>query len=176
MSITCKVCSRNFEKVISNSHLKTHGITTVQYKELYGANSLSCPIYKKQLSNSMSGENNPNYNNKWSDDQKNSLSIKNQGLTPWNKDKHTGATQKMLDAVDMREQKYRSGELIRVISTPDTTTREKIAKSVTEYAKSLGVTRQAILLQIKEKRLPKNVKVEKIGNTYSLNVGGQKRK
>ena len=48
--------------------------------------------------------------------------------------------------------------------------------SVTEYAKQLGVTRQAVLLQIKEKRLPKNVKVEKIGNTYSLTVGEKKRK
>lgn len=47
--------------------------------------------------------------------------------------------------------------------------------SVTEYAKQLGVTRQAVLLQIKEKRLPKNVKVEKIGNTYSLTVRGQKK-
>ena len=49
--------------------------------------------------------------------------------------------------------------------------------SVTEYAKLLGVTRQAILLQIKEKRLPKNVTVKKIGNTYSLTVrGGKKEK
>lgn len=48
--------------------------------------------------------------------------------------------------------------------------------SVTEYAKQLDVSRQAVLLQIKEKRLPKNVKVEKIGNTYSLTVRGQKRK
>ena len=47
--------------------------------------------------------------------------------------------------------------------------------SVTEYAKQIGVTRQAVLLQIKEKRLPKNVKVEKIGNTYTLSVGGQKK-
>jgi len=47
--------------------------------------------------------------------------------------------------------------------------------SVTEYAKQIGVTRQAVLLQIKEKRLPKNVKVEKIGNTYTLSVGGKKK-
>lgn len=47
--------------------------------------------------------------------------------------------------------------------------------SVTDYAKRLGITRQAVLLQIKEKRLPKNVKVEKIGNTYSLSVRGQKK-
>ena len=42
--------------------------------------------------------------------------------------------------------------------------------SVTEYAKSLGVTRQAVLLQIKEKRLAKGVTCKKIGNTYSLFV------
>ena len=42
--------------------------------------------------------------------------------------------------------------------------------SVQEYAKLLGVTRQAILLQIKEKRLAKGVTCKKIGNTYSLTV------
>ena len=47
--------------------------------------------------------------------------------------------------------------------------------SVTEYAKQLGVTRQAVLLQIKEKRLLKNVKAEKIGNTYSLTVEAMNR-
>lgn len=47
--------------------------------------------------------------------------------------------------------------------------------SVTDYAKQLGITRQAVLLQIKEKRLPKNVTVKKIGNTYLLSVRGQKK-
>ena len=46
--------------------------------------------------------------------------------------------------------------------------------SVTEYAKSLDITRQAVLLQIKEKRLAKGVTCKKIGNTYSLSVRGQK--
>lgn len=48
--------------------------------------------------------------------------------------------------------------------------------SVTEYAKLLDLTRQAILLQIKEKRLPKNVTVKKISNTYLLSVRGKKSK
>ena len=48
--------------------------------------------------------------------------------------------------------------------------------SVTEYAKRLNITRSAVLLQIKEKRLPKNITVKKIGNTYSLSVRGQKNK
>ena len=47
--------------------------------------------------------------------------------------------------------------------------------SVTDYAKQLDITRQAVLLQIKEKRLPKNVTVHKIGNTYLLKVRGQKK-
>jgi hypothetical protein len=46
--------------------------------------------------------------------------------------------------------------------------------SVTEYAKLLGLTRQAILLQIKEKRLAKGVTCKKIGNTYSLSVRSKK--
>jgi predicted transcriptional regulator len=45
--------------------------------------------------------------------------------------------------------------------------------SVTEYAKLLGVTRQAVLLQIKEKRLAKGVTAKKIGNTYSLFIRNQ---
>jgi hypothetical protein len=48
--------------------------------------------------------------------------------------------------------------------------------SVTEYAKRLGVTRSAVLLQIKEKRLAKGVICKKIGNTYSLSVRGLKIK
>jgi len=47
--------------------------------------------------------------------------------------------------------------------------------SVTEYAKRLGVTRSAVLLQIKEKRLAKGVTAKKIGNTYYLSVRGQKQ-
>ena len=46
--------------------------------------------------------------------------------------------------------------------------------SVTDYAKLLGLTRQAIFLQIKEKRLAKGVTCKKIGNTYSLSVRWQK--
>lgn len=42
--------------------------------------------------------------------------------------------------------------------------------SVTEYAKMLNLTRSAILLQIKENRLPKGVKVKKIGTTYVITI------
>ena len=42
--------------------------------------------------------------------------------------------------------------------------------SVTQYAKTLGLTRQGVLLQIKEKRLAKGVSAKKIGNTYVIFV------
>ena len=42
--------------------------------------------------------------------------------------------------------------------------------SVTEYAKTIGKTRQAVLIQIKQNRLAKGVTAKKIGNTYFLEV------
>ncbi len=42
--------------------------------------------------------------------------------------------------------------------------------SITEYAKRVNLTRQAILYQIKHKTLPSNVKVRKVGNIYVLTV------
>lgn len=40
--------------------------------------------------------------------------------------------------------------------------------SVTQYAARQNVTRQAILLQIKDKRLPKNVSSKKVGATWVI--------
>lgn len=42
--------------------------------------------------------------------------------------------------------------------------------SVTEYAKLIGITRQAVLKQITTGRLPKGVKAEKIGSFYKITV------
>lgn len=46
--------------------------------------------------------------------------------------------------------------------------------SVTEYAKRLDLTRQAVIAQIKQNRLAKGVKWEKIGNQYVISVRGAK--
>jgi len=40
--------------------------------------------------------------------------------------------------------------------------------SVTEYAKKIKLTRQAVLLQISEGRLDENVVAKKIGNNWVL--------
>lgn len=48
----------------------------------------------------------------------------------------------------------------------------KIVKelSVTQYANKLGLTRQAILSQINNNRLPKNVVAKKVGNSWIINL------
>jgi hypothetical protein len=38
--IECLICNRAFEKMISSTHLKTHGITSKQYKEQFPGASL----------------------------------------------------------------------------------------------------------------------------------------
>lgn len=42
--------------------------------------------------------------------------------------------------------------------------------SVTQYAKQIGLTRQAVLAQIADNRLSKNVKAKKIGNNWIINI------
>lgn len=42
--------------------------------------------------------------------------------------------------------------------------------SVTQYAKRLGVTRQAVLSQISQNRLAPNVVAKKIGTTWVLTI------
>lgn len=47
-------------------------------------------------------------------------------------------------------------------------------QTIADYAKEIGLTRQAVFLQIKEKRLPKNVKAKKFGNIYILTIKEEK--
>lgn len=46
--------------------------------------------------------------------------------------------------------------------------------SVTQYADRVGLTRQAVLAQIREDRLPENVSATKIGTTYVLQITNSK--
>jgi hypothetical protein len=119
---------------ITNSHLKTHNMTTKEYKLLYGEDSLTCPEYRAKLSANRSGKNNPNYGNKWSEENKLILSEKLKGKTPWNKNKKINVTEKMKQAIENRERKYETGELERVKVSHSEQTKEKISKSVKEYA------------------------------------------
>ena len=87
MSILCKICSKEFEKQITNSHLRTHNLTTTEYKNVYGEDSLTCTIYKSLLAEKRSGSNNPNFNKKWDPTMKKNMSELKKGSVPWNKGK-----------------------------------------------------------------------------------------
>ena len=45
-----------------------------EYQKKYGKKSTTSEEYRKSRSKANSGENNPNYNNKWSDQQRQSAS------------------------------------------------------------------------------------------------------
>lgn len=68
--IKCEICGKEFQTVIGWKHLKTHNITTSEYKKKYG--EVASQEYKKRRSEQNSGENNPNFGNRhrWSEEQK----------------------------------------------------------------------------------------------------------
>jgi hypothetical protein len=94
MTIICHICERQFEKQITNSHLKTHKISTIEYKKRYGDNSLSSEEYKKEKSLSVNGEKNPNFGNHLSDNSKKIISDTNKGRIAWNKNISLSTEQK----------------------------------------------------------------------------------
>jgi hypothetical protein len=144
MTIKCKICDKEFEKQITNSHLKTHSITTNEYKSIHGVNSLSSEEYRNILSEKRRGEKNSNYGNKWSADlreavsKKATMSHENGTRTPWNK----GITvtdethlQKIRYAIEKRENKYESGELVRHSTVHSEETKNLLSLRQKEYAK-----------------------------------------
>jgi hypothetical protein len=113
MTIQCKICQKVFDKQITNSHLKSHNITTLEYKNKWGEDSLTSEDYRTKLSESRSGEKNSNFGNYWSEEKKTDLSKKMQNKTPWNKDKKIGSTPAHLIGIKNREEKYKNGDLTR---------------------------------------------------------------
>lgn len=116
-------------------------MTTAEYKTNYGKEALSSPEYREKRSQLSKGSNNPNYNNTWNDDQKQSLSEKNKGRSAWNKgktkDEYTDAhNQSIQQGIKSREEKYATGELTRVLNTITDETKLKISHSVKQYARS----------------------------------------
>lgn len=128
MPIQCQICQKLFSSIITSTHLKKHEITSAQYKNKYGEDSLASDEYRENRSQQNSGENNPNYNNRWSLEQKRKISTANKGKTPWNKGVKTGPT----GPKSIETRKKISGSLKgRKLSS---TTRSKISESVLLYA------------------------------------------
>lgn len=83
--ITCKICNKSFENSITWKHLKTHNISTDEYKKQYGR--LISEEYRQKRSAQSSGSNNPNYGKSWNNDRRSALSEKLKGKDSWNKGK-----------------------------------------------------------------------------------------
>lgn len=137
MSVKCAICQEEFT-LIHWSHLARHGISTKEYRDRHGEDSLVCPEYKKLRSEQNTGDRNPNHGRYWSSEKRTELSKKLQGREPWNKNqKLTGDTLLAVqESVAKREARYQSGELVRYVQKPDTNTRQKISESVKQYAQN----------------------------------------
>ena len=59
MAIECQICNKKFEKLITQTHLDTHLISTHEYKKLYGQDTLSTQEFRD--GQARKGEKNSHY-------------------------------------------------------------------------------------------------------------------
>ena len=135
MPIKCLICDQEFNKLITNTHLKKHNITAKEYVEQYGKDSLSCPEYRKSRSEKMKGENNPNYGKTHDEDTRRRISENRKGIDAWNKGLSLTEEQKIKQSETMKR-KYESGEMVNWSKgkTRDPEYRQKISDGVKRYA------------------------------------------
>ena len=138
MTIICQICNKNFEKLISSTHLKTHSISSVEYKLKFGKNSLASDEYRSSRSASLSGNNNPMFGKSHSDATKKQISSANTGNIAHNKgQKITDPVhlEKLRTAIKTRDTKYKeTGYHPRLGAKLSDDTKSKISKSVANYA------------------------------------------
>jgi hypothetical protein len=140
MAIMCKICGQEFKKQITNSHLKKHNMSTTEYKNVYGNDSLTCPAYRAEISTKYKGDANPNFGNSWSKQQRQHLSSKAKGKKAWNKgltidDYSKEHKDSIARGIRSREDRYENGDLVRQTHVVSDETKKKISKSVKEYAR-----------------------------------------
>jgi hypothetical protein len=134
MSIRCQICNIEFEKLISSTHLKKHGILTAEYVNKYGKESLTSVEYRTSKSAQSAGKNNPNYGNKMSVESKRLISVANTGNVTWNTGKTLEDTTAYVESARLREERYATGVLTRPTQIVSDATRQKISASVSDYA------------------------------------------
>ena len=134
MPITCQICLKEFKSLITSTHLKTHNMTSKDYVEMYGCDSLASPEYRETRSINSVGERNGNYGKHMGNASRQQISVKNRGSIPWNKNVKTGSTDALRSAIALREEKYRNGVLERHHPVHSPETRAKISESVKSYA------------------------------------------
>jgi len=129
MTIKCKICDKEFKSIITQTHLKTHGVSTAEYKAKFGNDSLSSEEYREKRKTKMLGKNNPMFGKSHSSETKDKISKKKSG-TSFNKPEDFD--EKM--ALVAKSRKPRKKGYRR--SSPSVETRKKISKSVVDYAKN----------------------------------------
>jgi hypothetical protein len=133
--IVCKICNKQFKSIITNSHLKTHELTTDDYKLQYGIDSLSSEEFRIEKSKSVSGENNPMFGNRHTEEAKNLISEKKKGRVTRTGPITGQALNNLREGIKRREEKYNSGEMNRAKRLPTSNeTKIKISKSIKKYA------------------------------------------
>jgi hypothetical protein len=80
--IKCQICNQEFKNMITSTHLKQHGISTAEYKTLYG--TVVSDEYRKAMSEKNCGKNNGNYGKKHTEEVKKIISDKKKGTAPHN--------------------------------------------------------------------------------------------
>lgn len=136
MPIECKICKRQFSKQITNSHLKTHAITTTDYKTQFGKDALSSEEYRQMIAVRNTGKNNPNFGKAMKEQSKDAIRRAKVGKAPWNKGKKVLDTSPHKEAAAGREARYLSGDLVRHTGSPTSDTKEKISLGVKKYAEA----------------------------------------
>lgn len=139
MPISCQICQKTFDKIITSTHLKSHSVSSHEYKEKYGDESLSCPIYRQERSIKYSGTNNPMFGKKHDDSAKDKISTLNKGRVAHNKGKKVTDEQqleKIRTALKIRDDNYRQNQNHpRKGAVLTDFTKSKIRDAIKNYAK-----------------------------------------
>jgi hypothetical protein len=139
MAVICQLCEKVFKKLISSTHLKfSHQMSSEQYKQQFGKDSLACPDYKKQLSLERSGTNNGMFGKRHTASTRQKISETRVGNEPVNKGKKVSDPahlDKIRQGVERRSQRWqekgyhpRQGAVLR----PET--KQRISQGVKNYA------------------------------------------
>lgn len=147
--IKCKICSAEFKNIISWKHLKKHNITTKEYKEKYG--ELVSQEFRDLKSKQSSGNNNPNYGRKHTDEVKRKISKANKGNIPHNLSKGMSSEQKELLSKKAME---RNKQWKETNSHPNTGRKhsEETIKKIRQKRKDQIITTDAVQKAIQTKK------------------------
>lgn len=132
--ITCKVCNKEFQSMITWRHLATHQLSISQYKAQYG--SVVTDDYRQLKSSQSTGDNNPNFGRqrKLSEEHRSKL----RGRTPHNKGKKVtdaAVLANIREGIARREQRFQNGEISRG-AAKTAEQKQILSEKTTNYARS----------------------------------------